>query len=207
MLGDFNMTPEDKNMQLFAESFNLENLIKEPTCFKRSPSCIDLIITSRKPYCEKTCLIETGLSDFHKLVAVSLKTQKLKTPPKRKLYREYKTFDENNSNNDLKSKLDTINNLDYSTFEDIFISALNTHAPIKTKILRANNHEFMTKALRKAIMTRSKLKSIYLKNQNTINWNNYKSQRNFCTNLHRKTKRDYFRNLNIRELNDNKREW
>ena len=78
---------------------------------------------------------------------------------------------------------------------------------MKTKILRANNHEFMTKALRKAIMTRSRLKSIYLKNQNTTNWNNYKSQRNFCTNLLRKTKRDYFRNLNMRELNDNKKFW
>ena len=207
MLGDFNMTPGDKNMQPFADSFNLENLIKEPTCFKGSPSCIDLIITNRKPYCKKTCLIETGLSDFHKLTAVSLKSQILKTPPKRKLYRDYKTFDENNFNNDLKSKLDTINNLDYSTFEDIFISVLNTHAPIKTKILRANNHEFMTKALRKAIMTRSRLKSIYLKNQNTTNWNNYKSQHNFCTNLLRKTKRDYFRNLNMRELNDNKKFW
>ena len=183
------------------------NLIKEPTCFKGSPSCIDLIITNRKPYFKKTCLIETGLSDFHKLTVVSLKSQILKAPPKRKLYRDYKTFDENNFNNDLKSKLDTINNLDYITFEDIFISVLNTHAPIKTKILRASNHKFMTKALRKAIMTRSRLKSIYLKNQNTTNWNNCKSQRNFCTNLLRKTRRDYFRNLNIRELNDNKKFW
>ena len=65
----------------------------------------------------------------------------------------------------------------------------------------------MKKALRKAIMIRSRLKSIYLENQNTTNWNNYKSQRNFCTNLLRKTKRDYFRNLNIRELNDNKKFW
>ena len=44
-------------------------------------------------------------------------------------------------------------------------------------------HEFMTKALRKAIMTRSRLKKVYLKNQNTTKWSNYKYQRNFCTNL------------------------
>ena len=30
--------------------------------------------------------------------------------------------------------------------------------PVKTKIIRANNQEFMAKALRKAIMTRSRLK-------------------------------------------------
>ena len=57
----------------------------------------------------------------------------------------------------------------------------------------------MTKALRKTIMTRSKLKTVYLKNQNTTNWNNFKHQRNFCTNLLRKTKSDKFRNLNVKE--------
>ena len=43
-----------------------------------------------------------------------------------------------------------------------------------------------------------------MKNQNTINWNNYKHRRNFCTNLLRKTKFDYFRNLNVKDLNDDK---
>ena len=58
----------------------------------------------------------------------------------------------------------------------------------------------MTKALRKAIMTRSKLKNVYLKNQNTTNWNNFKYQRNFYTNLLRKAKFDYFRNLTVKDL-------
>ena len=41
--GDFNMTPEDKSLQLFAGSLNLEHLIKKTTCFNGSPTCIDLI--------------------------------------------------------------------------------------------------------------------------------------------------------------------
>ena len=44
------MTPEIKNLELFAHSFNAEHLIKKPTCFKGSPSLIDLIITDRKAY-------------------------------------------------------------------------------------------------------------------------------------------------------------
>ena len=132
------MTPEDKNLQLFADSFNLEYLIKKLTCFKGYPSCIDLIIANKKSYFKKTCVLETGISDFHKLTAVSLKSQILKAPPKRKLYRDYKKFDENSLNNDLKSKLDSIKNLDYSSFEDIFIKVLNTHVPVKTKIIKAN---------------------------------------------------------------------
>ena len=34
ILLDFNMTPEDKNLQFFANFFNLKHLIKKPTCFK-----------------------------------------------------------------------------------------------------------------------------------------------------------------------------
>ena len=44
----------------------------------------------------------------------------------------------------------------------------------------------------------------YLKNQNTTDWNNYKYQRIICTDLLPKTKFDYFRNLNVKELNDKK---
>ena len=61
--------------------------------------------------------------------------------------------------------------VDQYSFEDIFINTLNTYVSIKTKIIRANNKQFMTKALRKAIITRSRLMKVYLKNQNTTNWN------------------------------------
>ena len=36
----------------------------------------------------------TGISDFHKLTAVSLKSQVLKASSNRKLYGNYKNFDE-----------------------------------------------------------------------------------------------------------------
>ena len=85
-------------------SFNLEHLMKKPTCLKGSPSCTDLIITNRKAYFKKTCILETGISDFHKLTVASLKSQILKAPLKRKLYRDYKAFDENSFNNELKTR-------------------------------------------------------------------------------------------------------
>ena len=61
------MTPENTNLQHFADSFNLENRIHEATCFKGLPSCIDLIITNRKPYFKNTCMTAIGMSDFHKI--------------------------------------------------------------------------------------------------------------------------------------------
>ena len=58
------MTPEDKHLHFFADSFNVEHLIKKPTCFEWSPSSLDLIITNRKGYFNKTFILETGILDF-----------------------------------------------------------------------------------------------------------------------------------------------
>ena len=65
----------------------------------------------------------------------------------------------------------------------------------------------MTKTLSKAIVHRSKLKNIYNKKRTGDNWTNYKKQTNFCVSLLRKTEKDYFQNLNIRDLPDNRKYW
>ena len=65
----------------------------------------------------------------------------------------------------------------------------------------------MTKAPRKAVIARSRLKNTYLKTLNNQNRENYKKQRTFCRNLVLKTKWEYFYNLNIKDLNDSKNFW
>ena len=65
----------------------------------------------------------------------------------------------------------------------------------------------MTKALRKAIMVRSKLKNKYNKNRTGKNWKSYKKQRNLCVSLLRKTKKDYFNDLNFKNITDSKAFW
>ena len=48
----------------------------KPTCFKNpdNPSRIDLILTNRSISFQNSGVIETGLSDFHKLVVTVMKT-------------------------------------------------------------------------------------------------------------------------------------
>ena len=65
----------------------------------------------------------------------------------------------------------------------------------------------MSKALRKTIMHRSKLKNIYNNYRTEHNWANYKKQINFCVNLLRKTKTEYFQKLNVKDLSDNRKFW
>ena len=47
----------------------------------------------------------------------------------------------------------------YPLFESIFIDVLNTRAPVTTKIVRANIHQFIAKPLKKTMLTRSKIKN------------------------------------------------
>ena len=91
------MTRENTNLQLLT-TFNLENLIFEATCFKGLSSCTDLTITNGKSYFKNTCVATTGMSDFDKLTAATLKSQVLRAAAKCKFYTNYKNFDDYNFN-------------------------------------------------------------------------------------------------------------
>ena len=71
---------------------------------------------------------------------------------------------------------------------------LDQYAPRKKKYVRSNHLPFMNKNLSKAIMLRTKLRNIFLKNRTEENKNRYTKQRNLCVTLLRKSKRGYFNN-------------
>ena len=49
LIGDFNSQVAEKGMTFFCETYDLKNVIKEPTCYKSliNPSNIDLMLTNR----------------------------------------------------------------------------------------------------------------------------------------------------------------
>ena len=49
LIGDFNLTIDNKTFENFMSTFDLECLIKKPTRFQSSnPTCTDLILTKKK---------------------------------------------------------------------------------------------------------------------------------------------------------------
>ena len=74
IIGDFNVESSNEHMSDFMSSLVLTHLITDPTCFKniQNPSCIDLIITNRPKSFQHSGVIETGISDFHKLTITVL---------------------------------------------------------------------------------------------------------------------------------------
>ena len=210
ILGDFNSETTEKSMTDFCEMYGLSNLIKEPTCYKNpeNPSCIDLILTNKAKSFQNSNVYETGLSDFHKLTVTVLIMSYQKLKPIIISYRDYKLYNNDKFRKDLMEKFySNYFNLSGDEFEKYFLCILNLHAPLKHKYVRGNQQPFFNKELSKAIMKRSQLRNIYLKNVTPENRNNYVKHKNFCVNLLRKTKRNYYTNLKINDITDNKFFW
>ena len=211
IMGDFNSELSEVSMKTFCEGYSLINLIKDPTCFKHisNPTCIDLILTNKSSLFQHSRFVETGLSDFHQMTITVMKMSYQKLKPKIIAYRNYNNFNNEHFRSDLINTL-PVNyeqDLPYGLFEGMFMKVLNKHAPQKCKYLRGNHQPFMNRLLSKAIMARSRLRNIYLKNNTVVNRGNYVKQRNFCVNLLRKVKRDYYNNINVNNITDNKKFW
>ena len=211
MLGDFNTEMSKERMKDFSETYDLKNLIKEPTCSKSidNPSLIDLILTNKWRCFQNSTVVETGLSDHHKLTITVMRCFFKKQPPITITYRDYKNFNPQLFRNELLKELYNVHKgkIDYETFEEIVVRLLSIFAPIKERYIRANNAPFMNKTLSKAVMTRSRLRNRFTKNPTPENKFNYTKYRNYCTGLFRKIKKSYYNNLDVKLIMDNRKFW
>ena len=100
----------------------------------------------------------------------------------------------------------TINSqdVDYTKNPQLFFelcrNELDHHAPRKKKYLRGNNKPFMTKALSKSIVEKTRLRNTFLKNPIVANKLAYTKQRHFCVSQN-------FANLNEKNITDNRKFW
>jgi len=112
------------------DSYHFTNMVRDPTCFKSSnPTCIDLILTNGKGSQKSTTTAETGLSDFHAMILTAITVGFVKRGPKIKIYRDYKSYKPDIFNHDILANILPClpQRLDYSSFEELINSILETH--------------------------------------------------------------------------------
>ena len=133
LIGDFSSSVENKHLADSTTLFVLESLIKSPTCFQSSkPTCIDIILANKKELFKRNSkTFEVGISDHHLLTLIRI--QFVKGNPKVKFYRDYKSFNFESFNKDLDGLLMAENNMNYSTFQNIFLQVLNTQRSCQEK--------------------------------------------------------------------------
>ena len=169
-----------------------------------------MILTNRPKSFQSTCVIETGLSDFHRMIVTVLKMHFRKLPPKVIPYKNFSNYDNANFINSLNNVLHEHENQEHllndpDCFYKVCPEILNRHAPQKEKYVLGNNKPFMNKILSQAIMQRTKLRNKFLKDSIEHNKISYTKQRNWCVSLLRKKKKEYFANLNEKDIIDNKK--
>ena len=122
ILGDLNCDYNIKDNKLyeFSEVYNLKNIVKGNTCFKNTnhPTSIDVILTNRKERFQDTKIIETGLSDYHKMTITCLRRYVKKNPPIVINYRNYKNFDALYFQENLSKELGDINK-QHVTYDEV----------------------------------------------------------------------------------------
>ena len=184
-------------------------MVKEKTCFKsiNNPTCVDLLISNKEKCFKSATTIDTGLSDFHKMVLVVLKKKFERAKPKVISYRDYRHFDGNSFRCALRFELSKISTHSYSSFKKVFLETLNDPAPLKQKTIRANHVPYMTKTLRKAMMHGSQLETKYRKQPTDINSERYKKRKKICSKLHRKERKKYYSNLDLKQFTYSKKFW
>ena len=201
-------------MKSFLELYGLRNFIPEPACYNNpeKPSSSGLFLTNNSSSFRNSCAIETGLSDFQKMTITVMKTTFQKLKPKLIYYRDYSMFSKDKFKEELLSKSSmqnissTINGLE--NVLQIFIGVLDKLVPQKKKYNRGNNVPFMNKPLARAHTKRSRLWNRFLKNRSEVNRIHYIRQRNCCVSVLRKTKKkQYYANLNEKDVADNKKLW
>ena len=105
-LGDFKTDVKVAGRELdkleeFCNPFNLR-------CHK---STTDLFLTNKPKSFQNTCITETGLGDFHKLILTFFKTEITRLKPKIVFYQNYKYFEDSRD-------LEDLNNTDFSLNTD-----------------------------------------------------------------------------------------
>ena len=156
-------------------------------------------------------VIQTGLSNFHKMSLTVMKVFYKMQRPKIISYRNYRNFDNelfiNEVNNSIEQECFQNQSLEFGFFKKNVDVILQKHAPLKNGTVRANQVPFINKNFSKHIMKRSRLRNKFLNTKSDIDRKAYNTQRNLCLSLIRQAKKQFFSNLNTNDITDNKTFW
>ena len=139
LLGDFHTEICVQDLKLFCDNYSLKSLIRQPTSFKNleKPKCIDLILTNMPHSFQSTCVIETGLPDFHLMILTVMRKIFRKIKPRIINYKSCNNFSNEYYTkcffNELKRKTFDNNDLRFEKFCEMSIKRLHKHTPIKKK--------------------------------------------------------------------------
>ena len=120
------------------------------------------MITNRPKSFQNSEVIETGLSDFHKMSLTVMKVFYNKQKPKIIQYRKYKGFSNEAFMHELESALARFSQVSFGTFKSTVDNILQKHAPIKKRYVRANQASFVNSKIHKEVIRMIRLRNKFI---------------------------------------------
>ena len=200
VIGDLNFNMLQANvLSQMCPTYNLTNIIKEPTCFKsNNATLIDVMLVTKRRKFIKGFSLDTGISDFHNLIGGVMK-QHAPIPPRKIItYRKLDNIDYDKVNHELEMmNIDRhvmVNNANdaFNILHTNLIGLLNKHAPKKSKTIRKNDFHCMSKRLKKAILVRNQMRNKFFKHRSDHYLAQYRKHRNAVTLIKREEIKKYF---------------
>ena len=167
LIGDFNcdwtqlkkhkISPQTNRIVDFADLFQLQQLIKEPTRITQTSSTlIDLAFSNRPEIINTSCVEHLGISD-HSLISICRKIPIPRKEPKLINTRQFKHYNINAFCSDLSKILQTQSadlldpNALWEEWKNIFVFIADMHAPQVTKKVRSEYAPWITDTIKKSI--------------------------------------------------------
>ena len=205
VVGDFNVNylkrADHREVKDIFNGHGLTQLIKDPTRVTSSSSTlIDLIFTNKPCNISKSTVLPLSLSDHDAILCVR-KLNNSKPQQKEVSSRNYRNYDENVLENDLRqSDWDyfyscTDVNKAWESFKNIFLTTLNHHAPVVTKRIKGRPCPWLSADIKSTMDQRDKILRKARKSGKDFYWNSYKSLRNRCNNMIKNAKKRYHTEL------------
>ena len=221
-----NRNSNANKLKFIYSEFQLEQLIKsyarvavthtddgDPTVSK---TLIDHFSTNKPNYILNVDIIETGMVDHYMIYGIrKVNASRLNSSKKQRLAetRSLKRYNKASFQQDLQeidwdrllAPLADEPSKMVTTFQEIFESLLNVHAPLKVKRLRNEFAPWLTSSVRDLMTKRDRMKKAATKNP--LLWSNYKGLRNQCTYAIRKAIQDHYHGLIEETKDDPKKMW
>ena len=199
IIGDMNCCPTKSSLiKDICDIYGLTNLIKDPTSHKGPISILlDVILVSNPKRYVGVLNEKFDISDHHNIIGAATRRHAPFQKPKKIYYRSYKHFCENDYLNDIASApfhvahvFDDID--DIAWFHSWLIrNVIDSHAPIKSKIMRKRSVPYMNSKLSKAQFARNMARNKFKRFGGDF-WEENKRYRNNVVNIIKKSLSNYF---------------
>ena len=172
----------------------------EPTFYHGTGnSLLDVLVTNQCRRFASAGAIQNEIIDGHSLIYGALRLKCPKLTPVDIEFRSFKNFDKDNLLKDLQSAPFSVSKVFDDPGDSLWATVhqhtniFDEHVPLKRKRIRKKQQAFFNSKFKKAVMTKRHLLKKYKNFPTNENWERYRKQWNICTDIRRKSIKNYVR--------------